>query len=214
MKRDCAKCVKSMRKYKRKCINHNPEFSTCSLCNAVFYDVNCRLKLKNCGHTFCVFCLGKSVLKMYPQSFSTDNIINCITCNTPVVDSEWQKITCSLVENRLLKRTAFYTYYLDKRHLNLLHKTVELYREYNEQENINIQFSTHEIITVFPEVEIVYFDTPFNDDILFTRNWYNYRIDYKLIRSQNETLFKELVEYVFHPRRVERFGGWEYLDQI
>ena len=214
MKRDCAKCVKSMRTYKKKCNNHNPECCTCYSCYGVFYDTKVRLKLANCGHTFCVFCLGKSVLETYPHSFSTENIICCMKCKTPVIDSEWQKITCNLVDNRLLKRTAFYSYHLDKKNFNALYRIIELYREYNENENIFIHFSTREIITINPEAEIVYFNTPFNNDPVFTKNWYNYRIDYSLLRSQNETLFKELVEYVFHPKRVERFGGWEYLDQI
>lgn len=59
--------------------------------------------------------------------------------------------------------------------------------------------------------DIVYF-------IKYTDEWYDYQLVYRFFYGERlisfEEFQKELVEYVFHPNRIRRFGGIEYLDEI
>ena len=46
------------------------------------------------------------------------------------------------------------------------------------------------------------------------KNFYRFMIDYSFIKNKNDNLHKELIEFMFHPDRVRRLGGLDYIEQL
>jgi hypothetical protein len=127
-----------------------------------------------------------------------------------------------LVNVGKLQREVIYAYYLNKQWATQLQDFVQFDREYDVTERNTIEDDWEEKTGTFlwkliepdDEPEIVYF-LKVNDFFTIQRNnFYIFKIDYQVIKQQNSAFFKELVEYVFHPQRIKRLGGMEYLSMI
>ena len=125
-----------------------------------------------------------------------------------------------LVVNGKLQREIVWVYYLDKDMISQLHSIVDFNVEYTVKERNDIEDHWESennsflwnLVQVDDEPEIVYF---VNVNVNVTRKtFYTFKIDYLTIKIQNDKLYKELVEYVFHPLRIQRFGGMDYLELI
>jgi hypothetical protein len=188
-------------------------YDICGLCKEqVKYNI-----LGKCGHKFCKYCLANDVYdNQWFDGFNTSHPIICPTCDKKVSDTDWSMVMDYLVESSILYRKIVYTCYLDKQWINELHSLVLFGKEYTVIERDKIEDlyfkknTIHLYLCVHPD-EIpskVYF---YNNDDYFLRrqrqeNLYSFEIDYELLKSKNETFHKELIEYVFHPKRLERLG--------
>jgi hypothetical protein len=103
-----------------------------------------------------------------------------------------------------------YAYYLDAMWMSYLHSFIDVTKMYTESERNAIEYQWyiihHSFVWNMLEPETFHIAEP--------TTYYIFKIDYPTIRLNNEELFKELVEYVFHPNRVLRLGGHEYLEHI
>jgi len=139
-------------------------------------------------------------------------------------DNDWQLLTSFLCDSKILLRKIVHDTYLCP---ELAHELLPLLtigqeygpRAYNKIANVwNRTFTDKQgwATRYLPAVDrlkpdIVYF-------IKYTDEWYDYQLVYRFFYGEKLISFdefqKELVEYVFHPDRIRRFGGIEYLDEI
>ena len=126
-----------------------------------------------------------------------------------------------LVVSEKLQRHVIYTYYLNKQFINLLYPLVQFGKVYSAMERNSIEdvWSDQNNIPLYylinpDEIPTVVYFFKTNYYIESRKNSYVFKIDYTLIKNENEIFNKELVEYVFKPDRVKRLGCWEYLDSL
>jgi len=171
--------------------------------------------LEKCGHSFCKTCFDTSFMeKQWHESFSTFDDIYCFECNEIVCDDDYQKITERLCTNEILAREIIYDVFLcgqeltvfsgelDKyyfkyeyaMYVHMMYKDLKPY--YINYNNVD-KYYTHE-----KDPRVVYFSKVGNDsdrsyDIvryIFKNPWIKAKI--------NDSFYKELVEYVYHPSRM------------
>ena len=196
---------------------------TCCKCNH-----ECKIAerqiLNNCGHIFCKQCISNEFcINQWYSGFSTRDVIKCPECETDLSDNDWQLLTSFLCDSKILLRKIVYDTYLCPEMANQLLPILTIGknygpRAYNNIENVwNRNFPDKQgWIRFLPAIdrlkpEIVYFKK-------YTDEWYDYQLVYRFFYGEKlmsfEEFQKELVEYVFHPDRIRRFGGIEYLDEI
>ena len=215
----CKVCIRSIKNNKVCFIHENVK---CCICQDALL-LHRRINLKNCRHLFCKSCLGDSIYtNQHFNGFSTNDCISCPVCNVNLSDIDWSTIMEYLVNVGKLQREVIYAYYLNKQWATQLQDFVQFDREYDVTERNTIEDDWEEKTGTFlwkliepdDEPEIVYF-LKVNDFFTIQRNnFYIFKIDYQVIKQQNSAFFKELVEYVFHPQRIKRLGGMEYLSMI
>jgi len=216
------------------CNIHENKNKNCELCNK---NQNHKITLKRCNHTFCKDCLLSDVYDyQWFDGFSTDNPLMCPHCDTLFCDSDWKYTMDKLVDNNLLQREIVHTNYLDKKLVNSVYEIITFGKEYTllecyrfedtvrtTNQYLNISLTDEEIYNLFHRFDsipsVVYFyKQPVQPENLilkfYPRYTYVFQIDYPLLKVRNELLFKELVEYMFKPERVQRLGLWEYLESI
>ena len=158
------------------------------------------------------------------DGFSTNELIRCPECDLSVSDKDWNMITSILCDTKVLRRKIVYDTYLCAQLLQELAPLVKLKQEYTIKDYFFIfnewnRINPHKYGWIKPLPVI---DQSKPNTVFFERYTYRLLEDERLIRffygDNSKILFevfqKELVEYVFHPKRVQRFGGWEYLEQI
>jgi hypothetical protein len=194
---------------------------TCSICKTDRGILE-RQVLTDCGHIFCKECIAGNFLQtQWFDGFSTEFVINCPECDLPVSDKDWTSITSFLCDHNCLRRKIVYDTYLYPQLLKELAPLVKLGAEYDTQSYFfifnewnrisNRQKYLPAIDTSEPDIVTFHiYTTPSSVDQLVFRFFYGD----KITRSLFEVFQKELVEYVFHPKRIQRFGGIEYLDEI
>jgi hypothetical protein len=155
-----------------------------------------KIKLKNCGHKFCIDCLSYDVISFqWFNGFSTNDPLHCPTCNSIFCDNDWSFITDKLVKMNLLQRNVVFTYYLTPDWVNKLYLFVDFNREYSLRERDTLEdfvwnnygYSLYRNIYADNIPSVVYFNRLDG----YRKNSYSFKIDYPSIRSKNEQLFKE-----------------------
>jgi hypothetical protein len=184
-----------------------------------------RIVLGHCGHIFCKECIAGQVYNFqWFDGFSTNESINCPECDMAVSDKDWNTITSILCDTKVLRRKIIYDTYLCAQLLQELAPLVKLKQEYSVRNYFFIfnewnRICPHKYGWVKPLPDI---DQSKPENVIFERYTCELTRDERVFRffygDKSKILFeefqKELVEYVFHPKRVQRFGGWEYLEQI
>jgi hypothetical protein len=190
----------------------------CGICKKET-DMKSRHTLKNCGHSFCTSCLTNQFYKLqWFEEFSTENVIKCPECELEVCDSDWTFITDYLCKTNLLHRKIIYDTYLCAELCKEFDPFIFLGKEYSPYQIQLVTKACNGVIkkripfnSTVPEV--VYFQKStgaYNNDLCYYRFFYGS----PSIKNLFDDLQKELVEYVFHPKRITRLGGFEYLDEI
>ena len=195
------------------------DFSTvCGICE--YGITKCQsFTLEKCGHSFCKTCFDTSFMeKQWHESFSTFNDIYCFECNEVLCDDDYQKITERLCTNGILYREIIYDVFLCAQELTIF--SGELNKSY-----IKWEYASY-IRTMFKQLKIVNYSniSDFNIDKYYTREkdptvvyfhkkddndiFTFYDITKYVFKYQNpfiklnESFYKELVEYVYHPSRM------------
>ena len=221
----CVRCIKSIKKRNELCFIHDFKRNKCCICKEVSPVLYQRIVLKNCGHTICKKCLSDHIYSyQWYVGFNTNCPIECPICSTELADNEWANIMDYLVLYNRFQREIVFAYYLNKNWVRQLYKYIEFNEEYNIHQRDDIEEYWHSengsflsnLIDVDNEPDVVYFFKVdlFNPRTNYKINYYTFKIDYDDIKRNNEKLHKELVEYVFHPTRILRMGGIDYLDLI
>ena len=191
------------------CSIHN-KFILCGICGCHNF-IHSRLRLSECGHVFCHECLCKFILKeQYFEGFSTENSLHCPECQINLEEISWQKVTDLLVERNLLKRKIVYKTFLCHELYLKLKPKIELNHEYNFNETDTLHRYHDRMIgtwtnTLLNEeyVDIVYFEKiNWRIGNSGERKVYVFYLGDPEIKELFGNLWKELVEYVFHPCRV------------
>ncbi len=194
-------------------------------CSCHTYCISCKtnkniITLSDCKHSFCKYCLASDIFDyQWFNDFSTDHPLICPECDAFLADTDWQDIMDYLVNEGTLVRKPVYSCYIGREWITKLYHFVEFGREYNYRErdaieNKFLEEYNHSLFYVLIPDQIpkkVYFQQ---------RNWarwypntrYTFEIDYQLLEQQNKIKTQELVEYIYHPKRIARLGI-EYLDQ-
>ena len=218
----CKKCKMSIKKRNRLCCIHDPEKNTCSYCRQVI-SFNQKTVLTNCGHIVCKICLSDHIYNyQWYEGFSTEDVLTCPHCDELLCENDWSNAMDYFVTNGILQRSVVYAYYLDNMWLSYLYPMVDFRKMYTECERNLIEhrwYNTHHSflwnMMEHEPFKVFFFSVNLLDPITYNRhNYYIFKIDYPMIRLNNEDLFRELVEYVFHPNRIMRLGGADYLEQI
>lgn len=197
-------------------------YTECKLCEKEVSMIN-RHTLKRCGHSFCTECLVHSFYTtQWFEGFSTENVIKCPECELEVCDSDWTFITDHLCKTGVLQRKIIFDTYLYSELCKELHPFITIGKEHSPYQVQQATTAWNGDRPYWKKLRI-----PFNNtvpDIVYFEKWsgvYNmehsyYRFFYgdPAIRKLFHEFQRELVEYVFYPKRIERFGGLEYLDQI
>lgn len=227
----CVSITKSGRKCKKSacygefCATHGK--LTCCICRKGTYLLD-RQILTDCGHIFCKECISREVYTtQWFDLFSTEDAIKCPECEAPVSDKDWNLITSFLCDKKVVCRKIVYDTYLCAELLHELTPFIELGYEYNTLSYFSIFNKWNKKcprkygqMKYFPEIDqsnpAVVFFKEYSDPLLENELVFRFFYGESSIRSMFEVFQfqKELAEYVFHPKRVERFGGWEYLEKI
>ena len=225
----CVAITKSNRRCKKSacysdfCATHGK--LTCCVCKMDTHLAD-RIVLADCGHIFCKECVANNFLKtQWFDGFSTNEGIKCPECGFPVSDKHWNSITSYFCDIKVLRRKIVYDTYLCAQFLQELSPLIKLTLEYNPRSYFHIFNEWNRIcphkngwIRYLPFIDqskpnIVIFHK-YTDRLLEDERVFRFFYGDNYTRSMFEQFQKELVEYVFHPKRVERFGGWKYLEQI
>ena len=181
--------------------------------------VKVRKTLRNCGHSFCKNCIARDFYDFqWFDGFSTENPIRCPECDLEVCDQDYGFITNMLCESKVLQRKIVCDTYFCPETYNELHSHIVLGEEYDPKgiEAItgfwNRQHNTYRRRLPFnnTSADIVYFQKYtglFNWREMGMMNaqhtYYRFFYGTPEIRNLFPQLQKELVEYVFHPSRVD-----------
>jgi hypothetical protein len=194
----------------------------CGLCNK---NTKNNVVLNQCNHVFCKDCLANDIYDFqWFDDFSTEHPLICPECDHELCDTNWQTITDYLVKIKKLQRKIVYTCYVNKEWSNIISNFIEFGKEYTPQERDRIEskwlskncIPLYHLLHPDDIPSKVYFEKykiPNNQSLIinYSKNLYSFEIDYPLLKKQNESFHKELVEYMYHPKRVEKLGI-DYLD--
>ena len=224
----CVAITKSNRRCKKSacysdfCATHGK--LTCCMCKMDTHLAD-RLVLADCRHVFCKECIADDFYtSQWFDGFDTNEAIKCPECKLDVSDKHWNSITSYLCHIKVLRRKIVYDTYLCAQLLQELAPIVKLKQEYTTRDYFFI-FNEWNRICPHKYGWIKYLPATNEskpDNVIFKKYTDELTKDERVFRffygDNSKILFevfqKELVEYVFHPKRVQRFGGWEYLEQI
>jgi hypothetical protein len=204
------------------CYTHNPD-NIVYCCNCKLVVPNNKLcNLNNCDHKFCIECIATNIYYyQWFDDFSTDHPLRCPECDIKLSDNNWESVMDYLVvKKQFLNRKIIKTAYLSKYQHNILLDIIKLNQEYDYQTDdhrvLNIVMRNHKDVTFDEIPSKVYFvknkqhryQYYYNNDTTH----YTFEIDYILLKKENEQFNKNLIEYFFHPKRIKRLGGIEWLE--
>jgi hypothetical protein len=188
-----------------------------------------RHTLKKCGHIFCTSCLTDQFYKFqWFEGFSTENVIKCPECQVEVADSDWTFITDYLCKTDLLKRKIIFDTYMSAVDYKEIYPFITIGRKYTPSE-INKIFIVLNGDLPYWQRKRIYLNRSYADIVCFERgprchtsadSFYRFFYGSLSIRNLFKEFQKELIEYVFHPSRIQRFsvtyqlGELGYLDTI
>jgi len=212
-------CTNGLR-CKKKTINHycnvHDESIICQICNK-HVNMNDRFTISECGHKFHKKCLTDSFMNnQWYDGFSTNDKIYCPECKIEFSDDSWTKISCLLVDCKILERKIIYKTYLCYKQYLDLKQVLQLDQEYdynqfdtirrhydrltgtwhNDHYFLNKDYVEQVILKKYVPREIYYYQTT-------DTNYYIFSLGDPDIKNLFQPLQKELIEYVFHPDRVK-----------
>jgi len=197
------------------CSIHDPNI-LCGICNG-HCNLHIRSRLSECGHVFCNECFSNSILKdQWHEGFSTENTLRCPKCQINLEDNSWQKVTSLLVERNLLKRKIVYKTYLCYELYLKLKPIIELNHEYTYDET-NVIHRNHDRMIGTSTNRFNLLNEKYVDTVYFEKinpgDWRHENTDERKIyifyfgdqdikKLFQDYLWKEIVEAVFHPSRI------------
>jgi len=178
----------------------------CGTCNK-YVILNERISLTKCSHVFCKDCISDSVMRKYPNGFNTEDSMNCPCCNIELSDESWKRVSTYIVDSGILfRRIMYYTYLCREEYVSQKNITLNKSYSFKDLYTLNLPFNSSHADRVYFEWRPKY--------LYVDIKMYVFLIGEKSNTFCFEDLKKELIEYVFHPKRIERFGGMEYVDII
>ena len=187
----------------------------CGICRR-HHDIHSRLRIHGCGHVFCHECLTKSILKnQWHEGFSTEDKLYCPECQLELDVDSWQKVTSLLVERNKLKRKIIYNTYLSHEMFVKIRPRVHLDYEYTFHE-LDALHRYHDSVTATWSNIYNFCNTEYVEKVYFEKinpgDWrhgntreksvYVFYLGDPGIKFLFQKVWKELVEYVFHPSRI------------
>ena len=146
----------------------------------------------DCGHKYCVDCLTHSV--MFFSGITTNHCLNCPKCGSKLNKNQFRIVADMKCNYRWFNRNYYYTVYLCAQEQNEFEFPLD---EQIEEENIIDEY----ILPDIPHEYIEYFsDYDGKDGDSFYKFVYG---DPKQRTHFKEFVFKELMEYCYHPSRIK-----------
>jgi hypothetical protein len=145
------------------------------------------------------------------DGFSTDNSLKCPECELLFVDNEWSFITDYLCQKGVLCRKIVHTTYLCPRQFVELRDLIKIGKQYSLYQIDEIRscaygmYSNVRTIVQSKFIDTVYFIKSHQDRV------YTFEYGDSNTREHFKNIYKELVEYVFHPSRIKNI---EDLDDM
>ena len=147
------------------------------------------------------------------DDFSTEHPIKCPECDLNVCDTDWTFITNFLCESHILQRKIVFDTYFCAEMYNKLYNHVVLGQEYDPKgvEEITRFWNNYGKRLPFnnKDPEIVYFQKftglfTWREMGIYNGEHTYYRFFYipQEVRNLFQSIEKELIEYVFHPSRI------------
>ena len=175
----------------------------CNVCDASTMSI--RLQ---CGHRICKTCIISNLCTF--DTFDTNTIFNCEVCKDPLCHTDWSKVTDVVIQNGTFQRTIIYILYASPVHLNnycITHSEPLFDKQFSSTEAIKLlELLTGEegryIRNEKLDVEFVTFKKNYINFYVFDEHKYCFKINYNELKEKNDTFFKELVEYIYHPSRM------------
>ena len=195
------------------CYTHNPD-NIVYCCNCKLVVPNNKLcNLNNCDHKFCIECIATNIYYyQWFDDFSTDHPLRCPECDVELSDNNWESVMDYLVvKKQFLNRKIIKTAYLSKYQYNSISDRITLGKEQPYGNNNIIKGITFDDIPTkvyFIKNNNYRYRYYYNNDEIN----YSFQLDYDLFKKENEQFHQNLIEYLFHPKRVERLGGIKWLD--
>ena len=149
------------------------------------------------------------------EGFSTEDKLCCPECQLELCDEAWQKVTSLLVEHNKLKRKIIYNTYLSHEMFVKIRTRVHLDYEYTFHE-LDVIHRYHDRLTATWSSIYNFCNTQFVEKVYFKKinpgDWrhgntreksvYVFYLGDPAIKFLFQKVWKELVEYVFHPSRI------------
>ena len=153
--------------------------------------------------------------KQWFEGFSTKNELSCPTCQIQLKDDSWENVTDLMVKSGLLKRKIIYNTYLCHEMYCKLLPVITLHHEYDFQgsnflhryyDNLTGIWTNRYTFLNDHKPDIVYFEKVNPTDWRFGRNKelkkYTFFLGDPACKIDTFLFLKELVEYVYHPSRI------------
>lgn len=195
------------------CYTHNPIY--CCKCELKVVN-NKKCILDNCTHKFCLECIAMDIYNFqWSDDFSTEHPLMCPECDIELSDNNWQSVMDYLVvKKKLLKRKIIKTAYLSRYQYNSVSYRIALGKEYTIYDKIIYDATANFKDVTFDEIpsKVYFLKNKYTGYSNRDEIRYSFELDYDLFKKENENFHQCFIEYFYHPKRVERLGGIEWLD--
>jgi hypothetical protein len=154
--------------------------------------------------------------EQWHEGFSTEDKLYCPECKIDLGVDSWQKVTSLLVERNKLKRKIIYKTFMCNEMFLKIQSRVQLNHEYTFHE-LDALHRYHDRVTATwsnlynfcnqDYVERVYFEkinpSDWRHGNTRERSVYVFCLGDPEVKELFQKVWKELVEYVFHPSRIK-----------